>query len=328
MPPTRASNSPMPSPRTVIYLTLILSILSTHTTAKPLTPFTPTPYQTLSLLTPRTTPSSSPIHTTSSSTERAGTFLSWLSTFLYLGSRLPQLYKNYARRSTSGLSFSLFLAAFFGNLFYSTSLLTNPCAWNDFAPGEGAGWVGSEGSSRAHWVGAALPFFLGAAGVLGMDAGVGVQFWLFGETEGQKMERVERRDEHDDRGRSGRRGSDTSSTSTTLILPSSSGPLDIPNRPWKWRRASGWMRGWVPSVSVAGTPSMTPSQTPRGRSPASASSASSARAISRPGSGVGIARGVVGRSPSGVGIGSPGALEEARALLGTSPRRTGYGSVS
>ncbi|KXL43034.1 MAG: hypothetical protein FE78DRAFT_153184, partial [Acidomyces sp. 'richmondensis'] len=68
------------------------------------------------------------------SLENAGTILSWLSTFLYLGSRLPQLFKNYRRKSTAGLSPHLFMAAFCGNLFYSSALLTNPCVWSDFGP--------------------------------------------------------------------------------------------------------------------------------------------------------------------------------------------------
>jgi hypothetical protein len=57
-----------------------------------------------------------------------------------------------------------------------------------------------------------MPFFLGAAGVLGLDASVGVQFLLYGERE-VKVIVVE-----EGRGQKGR-----------------------------WRRVSGWMRGWVPS---------------------------------------------------------------------------------
>lgn len=57
-----------------------------------------------------------------------------------------------------------------------------------------------------------MPFFLGAAGVLGLDASVGVQFLLYGEREA-KVIVVE-----EERGQIGR-----------------------------WRRVSGWMRGWVPS---------------------------------------------------------------------------------
>jgi hypothetical protein len=146
--------------------------------------------------------------------ESAGTILSWLSTVLYLGSRLPQLLKNFRRKSTAGLSPLLFVAAFCGNLFYSLALATNPCAWSDFPPYGGGGWVGLEGSDRARWVTAALPFFLGAAGVLGLDASVGVQFMLYGEGDSKVMVVEERK-----------------------------------GRKWRWRRVSGWMRGWIPSIS-------------------------------------------------------------------------------
>jgi hypothetical protein len=161
-----------------------------------------------------------------------------MSTLLYLGSRLPQLYKNHVRRSTAGLSPTLFAAAFFGNLFYSSSILTNPCAWNTYAPGEGGGWVGSAGSVKGDWIARATPFFLGAAGVLVMDATVGVQFWYFGDGgRGRGKERdeevivaVDGSSADRERGAGGR------------------------GMRWRWRRVSGFMRGWVPSVSVAGTP--------------------------------------------------------------------------
>lgn len=189
------SFSPHPSPKTLLFLSTLCALLAN---ASPLTP---------TALTTTTT--------TTNTAELTGRILSWTSTILYLGSRLPQLYKNHARRSTAGLSPTLFVAAFFGNLFYSSSLLANPCAWTDLPPYGGAGWVGRQGSRRREWVGLAAPFWLGAAGVLGLDATVGVQFWMFGEgrREGE-VGKVE-----GGRGRS------------------------------RWRKVSGWMRGWVPSVS-------------------------------------------------------------------------------
>ena len=153
-----------------------------------------------------------------SSWEFVGRILSWCSTVLYLGSRLPQIYKNAIRRSTSGLSPTLFIAAFFGNLFYSTSLLTNPLAWRSYPPYGLHGWVGPEGSDRTTWVVSATPFWLGAAGVLVMDATIGVQFLMFGEGDVGKAVLT-----HDREGRS------------------------------RWRRVRGWMRGWVPSPSPSTT---------------------------------------------------------------------------
>ena len=153
-----------------------------------------------------------------SSSEFVGRIFSWCSTVLYLGSRFPQIYKNAARRSTDGLSPTLFIAAFFGNLFYSTSLPTNPQAWSSYPPYGLHGWVGPDGSDKNEWRRSSAPFWLGAAGVLVLDAVVGVQFLKFGEGSMDKPVLIRDRE-----GRS------------------------------RWQRASGWMRGWVPGPSPAGT---------------------------------------------------------------------------
>jgi uncharacterized protein with PQ loop repeat len=276
-----ASSSPMASPKTILYISMIFAILSHGTLAHPT--------------------SSPPYLLSSTSTEDSqstrallGTIFSWSSTLLYLGSRLPQLYQNQIRRSTAGLSPTLFAAAFFGNLFYSTSLLTNPSAWHDFPPH--SGWSES-GSTRRDWILAALPFFLGAAGVLLMDFAVGCQFYYFGTPS--------------ERGRASTRDDEI-----ILTLTSSSG---LPQRRrLHWRRVSGWMRGWAPAVSVAATPSgsraATPAQTPtpRNQSPTSSAGSSSSKSRSIP------IRGAAG-----------GALDEARALLGTSRHASprSYGAV-
>jgi solute carrier family 66 (lysosomal lysine-arginine transporter), member 1 len=203
-----ASSSPVPSPspRTVLLIACLLAVVR----ASPIT-------VQIGLV-------SQPTRTSYESTplETAGTVLSWLSTVLYLGSRLPQLLKNFRRKSTAGLSPHLFLAAFCGNLFYSAALLTNPCAWSSFGPYGGGGWVGPEGSERTHWVLAALPFFLGAAGVLGMDGSVGVQFLMYAHKH-----------------------------------PGEEGPVVVVLEEDKWhrrhwRRVSGWMRGWVPGLTTSG----------------------------------------------------------------------------
>ena len=147
-----ASSSPIPSPspRTMLFLACLIAIAQ----ASPLKTILP---PTVSTATP-------------TSLEAAGTVLSWTSTVLYLGSRLPQLLKNYTRKSTAGLSPHLFIAAFMGNLFYSSALATNPSAWSNLGPYGGGGWAGPEGSDRMKWILAAAPFFLGAFGVLGLDA--------------------------------------------------------------------------------------------------------------------------------------------------------------
>ncbi|KAK2799514.1 hypothetical protein FQN51_006828 [Onygenales sp. PD_10] len=192
------SATPFASPRTVLFISMLCAVLA-NATSEP--------------------SNRSDIHTLGQSNEDAkqiaGRILSWASTFLYLVSRLPQLYKNYGRQSTSGLSPLLFFAAFCGNFFYSTSLLTNPNGWSDFPAYGGGGWAGKDGNNRLEWIGRAVPFFLGAAGVLGLDAAMGIQFLMYGE--GNDVDAIKYKPTG--RGRS------------------------------KWRRVSGWMRGWVPSMS-------------------------------------------------------------------------------
>ncbi|KAL9034788.1 MAG: hypothetical protein Q9180_005211 [Flavoplaca navasiana] len=198
----RPPGSPSPglSPNTLLMISFLFAILAK---ASPIHPLTQT--------------HASSTTDEGDSLETAGRILSWMSTLLYLGSRLPQILKNYRRRSTAGLSPILFIAAFFGNLFYSTSLLANPLAWNDAPPYGLHGWVGEEGSDRITWISLAIPFFLGAAGVLAMDAIVGIQFLIYGQKEAEVPVKVVV--VQDERGRS------------------------------HWRKVSGWMRGWVPSPS-------------------------------------------------------------------------------
>ncbi|KAK3680233.1 hypothetical protein LTR78_000611 [Recurvomyces mirabilis] len=196
----RSSPLPSPSPRTMLLIACVIALAQ----ASPINKHE-------SIMKVSMTRATQPTRL-----ETAGTILSWMSTFLYLGSRLPQLFKNWKRKSTAGLSPHLFMAAFCGNLFYSSALLTNPCAWYDFAAYGGGGWVGAEGSDRIKWVLAALPFFLGAFGVLGLDASVGIQFLIYGE----KVKVVVLEDEG-------------------------------PGRSWHWRRVSGWMRGWTPSSTAS-----------------------------------------------------------------------------
>ncbi|XP_014562368.1 hypothetical protein COCVIDRAFT_84288 [Bipolaris victoriae FI3] len=289
-----ASSPPMPSPKTIIYITLLIAVLTNPTIARPISPFAP------GLARPRsiahTTTTTTITITSTDSAALAGKIFSWMSTFLYLGSRLPQLYMNQVRKSTAGLSPALFAAAFFGNLFYSSSLATNPCAWRDFAPGEGAGWVDPQGSNRENWILRASPFFLGAAGVLLMDAAVGLQFWFFDDAVPPRGRSQFPRDDE------------------VVITIDENGKLI--RKSLHWRRVSGWMRGWAPAVSVAATPNVsravTPMDSPRDASPAgSVGSSQSSSSQSIP---------IKGRG---------NALDEARALLGTSRHASprSYGAV-
>ncbi|WEW61710.1 hypothetical protein PRK78_007204 [Emydomyces testavorans] len=193
------SSVPFTSPRTVIMITMLCAVLcnaaSIPDAAPPITPYPPS--------------------NSSNAKEVAGRIASWTSTVMYLASRLPQIFKNHRRKSTAGLSPLLFFAAFCGNFFYSTSLLSNPNAWFDFPPYGGGGWAGPEGSDRWDWIGRAIPFWLGAAGVLLLDATVGLQFMMYAEKHEELVVKVR----EEGKGRS------------------------------RWMKVTGWMRGWIPSTS-------------------------------------------------------------------------------
>ncbi|KAL5489766.1 hypothetical protein ACEPAI_4598 [Sanghuangporus weigelae] len=55
-----------------------------------------------------------------------GRIFAWTCTTLYLTSRLPQIWKNFVRKSVEGLSMYLFVFAFLGNTFYVLSILSSP----------------------------------------------------------------------------------------------------------------------------------------------------------------------------------------------------------
>ncbi|KAI5290565.1 hypothetical protein KEM52_000422 [Ascosphaera acerosa] len=194
-----------------------------------------------------------------------GLAVSWSSTCLYLGSRLPQLLKNYRRKSTTGLSPLLFACAFTGNVFYSASLLANPQAWRDLPPHGERGWVGERGSDRAAWLASATPFFLGAAGVLLLDATVGVQFLLYREKTTELLVQVDELatddggdSDYESGGEGGGQcrhgGSDDGSLDPDAVDKHSEHHKHQHHHhrhsKGRWVKLSGWMRGWYPSSSL------------------------------------------------------------------------------
>ncbi|XP_072740375.1 lysosomal amino acid transporter 1 homolog [Ciconia boyciana] len=87
-----------------------------------------------------------------------------ISSVLYLCSRVPQIYTNYKRKSTIGVSYSLFALVMLGNLLYGLSvLLKNP------EPGQG------EGDYVLHH----LPWLVGSLGVLSLDVVISFQFLAY-----------------------------------------------------------------------------------------------------------------------------------------------------
>ncbi|XP_037540287.1 lysosomal amino acid transporter 1 homolog [Nematolebias whitei] len=86
------------------------------------------------------------------------------SSVLYLCSRLPQMYTNFKRKSTEGVSYFLFALVILGNTMYGLSvLLKNPDL------GE------SENSYLVHH----LPWLIGSLGTLSLDLIISVQFLIY-----------------------------------------------------------------------------------------------------------------------------------------------------
>ncbi|NXT85312.1 LAAT1 protein, partial [Zapornia atra] len=86
--------------------------------------------------------------------EMSGFVCGYISCVFYLGSRFPQLYKNFQRRSTEGTSYLLFALAMMGNCTYGLSLVLKMPATKSF-----------RGPYFLHH----LPWLLGSFGVLFLD---------------------------------------------------------------------------------------------------------------------------------------------------------------
>ncbi|KAM8804841.1 lysosomal amino acid transporter 1 homolog [Eudromia elegans] len=97
-------------------------------------------------------------------TEMSGFVCGYISCVFYLGSRFPQLYKNFQRRSTEGTSYVLFALAMMGNGMYGLSLVLKMPAAESF---------------RALYFLHHLPWLLGSFGVLFLDIFVTLQFLTY-----------------------------------------------------------------------------------------------------------------------------------------------------
>ncbi|XP_075948815.1 lysosomal amino acid transporter 1 homolog [Anarhichas minor] len=87
-----------------------------------------------------------------------------VSSVLYLFSRLPQMYTNFKRKSTEGVSFFLFALVILGNSTYGLSVLLKN-------PDEGQG----EKSYMIHH----LPWLIGSLGTLSLDLIICIQFLIY-----------------------------------------------------------------------------------------------------------------------------------------------------
>ncbi|KZT28429.1 hypothetical protein NEOLEDRAFT_844459 [Neolentinus lepideus HHB14362 ss-1] len=95
-----------------------------------------------------------------------GRIFAWTCTTLYLTSRLPQIWKNYTRKSVEGLSIFLFVFAFLGNFFYVASILTSPSMY--LPPPQAAVFIRES-----------IPYLLGSGGTLMFDVTIVAQSFLY-----------------------------------------------------------------------------------------------------------------------------------------------------
>ncbi|PPQ76214.1 hypothetical protein CVT24_008946 [Panaeolus cyanescens] len=106
------------------------------------------------------------LHDEPSGEQILGRIFAWICTTLYLTSRLPQIWKNYARQSVEGLSMYLFVFAFLGNVFYVSSILTSP---KRFLPPP----------QDAEFIKESIPYLLGSAGTLMFDMTIVTQSFIY-----------------------------------------------------------------------------------------------------------------------------------------------------
>ncbi|KAF8844601.1 hypothetical protein BDN67DRAFT_987829 [Paxillus ammoniavirescens] len=95
-----------------------------------------------------------------------GRIFAWLCTTLYLTSRLPQIWKNYVRKSVEGLSMYLFVFAFLGNFFYVLSILTSPKA--HLPPPQSTEFLRES-----------IPYLLGSGGTFFFDITIVAQSFIY-----------------------------------------------------------------------------------------------------------------------------------------------------
>ncbi|KAJ3930408.1 MAG: PQ loop repeat-domain-containing protein [Lentinula lateritia] len=95
-----------------------------------------------------------------------GRIFAWVCTTLYLTSRLPQIWKNYVRKSVEGLSMYLFIFAFLGNTFYVASILTSSEVYQP-AP------------RSTDFIKESIPYLLGSGGTLVFDLTIVTQSFIY-----------------------------------------------------------------------------------------------------------------------------------------------------
>mmetsp|Transcript_13922 Transcript_13922/g.25771 ORF Transcript_13922/g.25771 Transcript_13922/m.25771 type:complete len:424 (-) Transcript_13922:124-1395(-) len=108
---------------------------------------------------PDVLPNCEPDNKVHESTAQLGMIIGWISGFIYLNSRIPQILKNQRRRSVEGLSITMFACAVMGNTTYGLGVLLKDPSWKAIKK--------------------ALPWLVGSLGTLVLDFTILLQFWWF-----------------------------------------------------------------------------------------------------------------------------------------------------
>ncbi|KAI9251647.1 PQ loop repeat-domain-containing protein, partial [Helicostylum pulchrum] len=85
--------------------------------------------------------------------------MGWTSAVLYVGSRIPQILKNWRNKSTEGLSFGMFTCAVLGNVLYTSSIFLK--------------------SMETSYILTNLSWIVGSTGTLVFDFIIFVQFFVY-----------------------------------------------------------------------------------------------------------------------------------------------------
>ncbi|KAI7865193.1 PQ loop repeat-domain-containing protein [Spinellus fusiger] len=85
--------------------------------------------------------------------------MGWGSAILYVGSRIPQIIKNWRNKSTEGLSFGMFICAVLGNIFFTSSIFLR--------------------SLEPHYLMVNMAWIIGSCGTLVFDFIIFLQFFVY-----------------------------------------------------------------------------------------------------------------------------------------------------
>jgi len=95
-----------------------------------------------------------------------GRISAWSCATLYLTSRLPQIWKNFVRKSVEGLSMFLFVSAFLGNLFYVVSIFSSPS-------------MRASMTQSSAFLTESMPYLIGSGGTLMFDVTIITQSFIY-----------------------------------------------------------------------------------------------------------------------------------------------------